>query len=210
MAKLVLILGGARSGKSRFAQKLARRIGGDEVLFVATSQARDFEMRRRIELHKQSRPASWGLLEVPLQLGQALAGTADAPPVALIDCFTLLVSNILLASGEVRAEDEVRREVGSLLAAVRRRAGTVIIVSGEVGQGVVPPTLLGRNFRDLLGWANQDVAAQADAVYLMVAGLAVEVRSLAVSVEQAAGPLMDQPSTPTSDQSTVERHTLRS
>jgi adenosyl cobinamide kinase/adenosyl cobinamide phosphate guanylyltransferase len=191
MARLVLILGGARSGKSRFAQELARRLGGDEVLFVATSEARDAEMQRRIERHQQSRPASWRLLEVPREVGRALDQTEDRSPVVLIDCLTLLVSNVLLACGESAAEEAVREETHALLAAVRRRCGTVILVSGETGQGVVPSTSVGRTFRDLLGWTNQDVAAQAEGVYLLVAGVAVEVKSLAASVEQAAAALAD-------------------
>jgi adenosylcobinamide kinase/adenosylcobinamide-phosphate guanylyltransferase len=191
MARLVLILGGARSGKSRFAQNLARRLGGEEVLFVATAQARDAEMRRRIERHQQSRPSSWRLLEAPTQVGRALDESADRSSVVLIDCLTLLVSNVLLACGEAAVEEAVREETQALLAAIRRRSGTVILVSGEAGQGVVPPTPLGRVFRDLLGWANQDVAAQAEGVYLLVAGVAVEVKSLGVSVEQAAAALQD-------------------
>lgn len=191
MARLVLILGGARSGKSRFAQDLAHRLGGDEVLFVATAEARDAEMRQRIERHQQSRPSSWRLLEAPTQVGRALDESKDRSKVVLIDCLTLLVSNVLLACGETAAEEAVQEETRALLAAIRRRSGTVILVSGEAGQGVVPPTPLGRVFRDLLGWANQDVAAQAAGVYLLVAGVAVEVKSRGISVEQAAAALQD-------------------
>lgn len=191
MARLILILGGARSGKSRFAQELAHRLGSNDVLFVATAEARDAEMRQRIERHQQSRPGAWRLLEAPLQVGRALGESADHSPVVLIDCLTLLVSNVLLTCDEEVAEDAVRAETNALLAAVRRRPGTVILVSGEVGQGVVPSTPLGRTFRDLLGWANQDMAAQAECVYLLLAGVAVELKSLGVSAAQAAASLED-------------------
>jgi len=189
MARLVLILGGARSGKSRFAQDLAARLNETGVLFVATAEAGDAEMRERIQIHRRSRPADWETLECPINVGATLAQSADRHTVVVVDCLTLLVSNILLAvadSNPQRAQGLVEAETASLLAACRKRQGTVIIVSGEVGQGVVPGNSLGRTFRDLLGWANQALAAESTATYLMVAGFPVEVRSLAASVEAAA------------------------
>jgi len=192
MAKLVLILGGARSGKSRFAQELAARLNESGVLFVATAEAGDAEMQARIAIHRQSRPAEWETLECPLELGAALGRSPERHDVAVIDCLTLLVSNILLKvadSEPERAQGLVEAETASLLAACRKRRGAVIIVSGEVGQGVVPDNPLGRAFRDLLGWANQALAAESSATYLMVAGFPVEVRSLATTVETAAAAL---------------------
>jgi adenosyl cobinamide kinase/adenosyl cobinamide phosphate guanylyltransferase len=189
MAKLVLILGGARSGKSRFAQDLAARLNETGVLFVATAEAGDAEMRERIAMHRGSRPADWETLECPLNVGVTLARSADRHTVVVIDCLTLLVSNILLGvadSNPQRAQGLVEAETASLLAACRKRQGTVIIVSGEVGQGVVPDNTLARAFRDLLGWANQALARESAATYLLVAGFPVEVRSLATSVEAAA------------------------
>jgi adenosylcobinamide kinase / adenosylcobinamide-phosphate guanylyltransferase len=192
MAKLVLILGGARSGKSRFAQELAARLNESGVLFVATAEAGDAEMRERIAMHRGSRPANWETLECPLDVGAALAQSADGRDVAVLDCLTLLVSNILLAvadSEPQRAQALVESETASLLAACRKRQGTVIIVSGEVGQGVVPDNSLARAFRDLLGWANQALARESAATYLLVAGCPVEVRSQATSVAAAAAAL---------------------
>jgi adenosylcobinamide kinase / adenosylcobinamide-phosphate guanylyltransferase len=182
-AKLVLILGGVRSGKSRFGERLARKLGGDDVGFVATGEAWDDEMRDRIARHQQSRPTAWPLLEAPRNVGPAIKAWDEEPKVLLVDCLTMLVSNVLLAHGESRAETEVRREVHGLRSAIRDRHGPVILVSGEVGQGVVPTSSLGRAFRDLLGWANQDLASEADQVFLMVAGLPIEAKSLATTVD---------------------------
>lgn len=190
MAKLVLILGGVRSGKSRFAQDLAQKISGDDVLFVATAEAGDAEMSRRIQIHRTSRPATWPTLEAAHDVGARIQQTVDNRQTILIDCLTLLVSNVLLSCGDLPdpniAEQRVDAEIKGLLAACDQRQGTVIIVSGEVGLGVVPESSLGRLYRDLLGWANQAVAARSDATYLMVAGLPMELKSLALSVEQAA------------------------
>ncbi len=190
MAKTILILGGARSGKSRFAQQLARQIGGDEVLFVATAEAKDAEMSRRIERHRGDRPHCWQTLEQTADVGAAIAEAPVRHSVVIVDCLTLLVSNVLLACPDPleadAAEERIRAEVTSLLTACRTRPGTVIIVSGEVGQGLVPDNPLGRMFRDLAGMANQAVAAAADATYLMVAGLPIEINALAATVGMAA------------------------
>lgn len=190
MARIVLILGGARSGKSRFAQQLAERIGGASVLFVATAKASDSEMARRIEAHRNSRPRTWDTLEQPMGLADALTAAPDRYEAVVIDCLTLLVSNVILScedrGDDQKTEKRMRQEAHALLAACREHQGAVIIVTNEVGEGLVPDNRLGRVFRDLLGWTNQAVAAEADAVYLMVAGLPIEVKSLARSLEQAA------------------------
>ena len=181
MADLVLILGGARSGKSRFAQTLAQRLGGDDVLFVATAEAGDDEMARRIAHHRQSRPTTWQTLEIPVNVGEQLATIPEARTV-VIDCLTLLVSNLLCHEGDdlpfEKAQTLVQREVHALSQAFGSRQGTVILVSGEVGLGVVPQAYLGRIFRDLLGWANQELAAQAQSVYWLMAGIPVELKAL--------------------------------
>lgn len=189
MAAIVLVLGGVRSGKSRFAQQLAERLGGTEVLFVATAEAGDEEMRQRIATHRRDRPAAWGVLEAARHVGQAIREAEAPQPVVLLDCLTLLVSNVLLAAGDeptlAAAQESLDAEIASLLEACRQRAGTVIIVSGEVGSGIVPENRLARLFRDLLGWANQRIAAEAKATYLLVADLPIELKSLAVSIDDA-------------------------
>ncbi len=173
---LILILGGVRGGKSAFAQELAVESGGS-VTFVATAEARDEEMRLRIEDHRQSRPATWRTIEAPLNPAAALA---EAPPadVVVLDCLTLLVSNLLLQDENPEAAQQaVDNEVEALLRVFEAGSGSLIIVSNEVGMGVVPPYELGRLYRDLLGWANQRLAQSASEVYWMLAGLPIEVKA---------------------------------
>lgn len=183
MGRLLLILGGARSGKSAYAQRLAQELGGDQVLFVATAEALDEDMAQRIARHQQERPSTWQTLEIPRQVGQALALHLHDTAVVLIDCLTLLVSNVLLHYGDslnaAAIETAVREEIAALLQATQASAATTIVVSNEVGLGLVPDNTLGRLYRDLLGRANQALAAQAAAVYFMVAGLPVDVKALA-------------------------------
>ena len=184
LPSVVLILGGARSGKSRFAQQLARRAGGP-VLYVATAELRDEEMRSRARAHRAERPPTWETVEEPLALGRAVrAGRAAT---VIVDCLTVWVSNVLervTGADEPLPEDalaDARRFAfaeleGALAAAAERR---LVFVSNEVGQGIVPLGALTRAYRDLLGEVNQYVAARAGQVYLMVAGLPVDVRRLA-------------------------------
>ena len=184
--KLILILGGARSGKSVYAEELTTHLGG-RVLYVATAAALDEEMRRRIEAHKTKRPHTWRTLEAPLGVGAAISATAEEDEVILLDCLTLLVSNALLEGGQEGPFDEaqtrVRTEVEGLLEAYQTLSGSMIIVSNEVGLGLVPSYPLGRAYRDLLGWANQWLARQADEVYFMVAGIHIELKALCDAVQ---------------------------
>ena len=174
MGQLTLILGGARSGKTSYAQEQARQIGGN-VLYVATAAAGDDEMRMRIEAHRASRPAEWQTLEATLQVGETLISNQVRAQVVIIDCITLLVSNVLLSFSEDAAFDEVEQkvqaEIDALLKAHSKIGGQWLIVSNEVGLGLVPPYPLGRVYRDLLGWANQTLARSADRVIFMVAGI---------------------------------------
>jgi adenosylcobinamide kinase/adenosylcobinamide-phosphate guanylyltransferase len=183
MGRMILVLGGARSGKSAYAQRLAQELGGDRVLFVATAEAGDVEMARRIAAHRQERPLAWRTLEAPRHIGQAIRGNLDDADVVLIDCLTLLVSNAILPLGmpppACTAETVMREEIEALIQVCRESPATCIVVSNEVGLGLVPETPLGRLYRDLLGLANQTLAAQAQSVYLLVAGLAVDIKALA-------------------------------
>ncbi len=180
--RLVLVLGGARSGKSEFARNLARAAGGDRVLFVATARggdaAADTEMAERIERHRRLRPAAWRTVEVQGgRLVEQLEAEWRGDVVLLLDCVSLLVSQFLPVDSPSPqgSPDEfyerVRRELEGLEALVRRRGATAILVSNETGWGVVPPYPSGRLFRDVLGWANQFLAACADEAWLLVAGL---------------------------------------
>jgi adenosylcobinamide kinase / adenosylcobinamide-phosphate guanylyltransferase len=183
MGRLLLVLGGARSGKSAYAQQVAQELGGSRVLFVATAQAWDEEMAQRIAQHQQERPAAWRTLEAPHNVGQAIALELDDAAVVLVDCLTLLVSNTILRLGEspnpVAAAAAVEAEITALLQTCQENTAIYIVVSNEVGLGLVPDNPLGRLYRDLLGRANQRLAVQAEAVYFMVAGLPVDVKALA-------------------------------
>ena len=175
--ELILILGGARSGKSAFAERLAR--GGRRVLFVATAEARDEDMERRIAAHRERRPAGWDTLEEQLDPVAALRPVLNRYDTFLLDCLTLWVSNLLL-DDPARAEDGSRipDSVRELLDLIDESPATWILVSNEVGQGIVPSSALGRAYRDALGRVNQLAASRADRVYLMTAGLALELKSL--------------------------------
>lgn len=175
MAKIVVFTGGARSGKSTRAEQYAARLA-KPVVYVATAEAGDREMQERIALHRERRSAAWHTLEAPLEVGAALR-EVGAGTVVLLDCLTLLVSNVLLAHAAA-PQPAVDREIDALLAAAQERTLTLIVVTNEVGMGLVPEYPLGRVYRDLLGRAAQRVAAAADEVYLMVAGIAVELRAL--------------------------------
>jgi adenosylcobinamide kinase / adenosylcobinamide-phosphate guanylyltransferase len=183
---LTLILGGARSGKSTYAEALAPKLGR-QVLYVATAEALDDEMRSRVALHQARRPSDWSTCEVPLGVGAALVtrmeGTRES--VILLDCLTLLVSNVILSACPGPAEpddqvawDAVEQELDELLEAHRLLGAHLIVVSNEVGLGVVPPYSLGRTYRDCLGRANQVLAGSADRAILMVAGLPVDLKKL--------------------------------
>jgi adenosylcobinamide kinase/adenosylcobinamide-phosphate guanylyltransferase len=179
MSKLTLILGGARSGKSSFAEDMARRLGGDDVLYVATAEALDSEMQDRIEKHRAQRPSAWRTLEAPLHPGPMLLEQHPTESVFLLDCLTMLVSNLLLAhehAGESAVEDAVQEAVRQIIAAASQTDAHLIIVSNEVGLGLVPANALGRIYRDVLGRANQTLARAADEVIFLVAGLPMIVK----------------------------------
>ncbi len=174
--ELILILGGARSGKSAFAERLAA--ARSRVLFVATAQALDGEMKRRIAAHKGKRPPSWATLEEPLELAAALMKRQRGYDTVVLDCLTLWVSNLMLRErSEAKAEREILAQARRLVELCAAGKATWIVVTNEVGLGVVPPTKLGRRYRDLLGKVNQIFAAHADRVYLMVSGLALDVKA---------------------------------
>ncbi len=176
---LTLILGGARSGKTSYAQEQAGQAGG-HVLYVATAEARDDEMRERIEMHRTGRPAEWRTLEAPLRVGERLMSNQVREQIVIIDCATMLVSNVILSCGENDPTEEVRQkvraEIEALLEAHSKIGGQWFIVSNEVGLGLVPPYALGRVYRDLLGWANQSLARSADRVIFMVAGIPTVIK----------------------------------
>lgn len=173
----MLILGGARSGKSTMAQRLAK--DGGRVLFVATAEALDEAMERRIAAHRRHRPEHWDTLEEPIHLRRAVRPLTDRYDTFILDCLTLWVSNLLLKDGEATgAERVILGTVGRLLDLIDAAGGRWILVSNEVGQGIVPASPLAREYRDVLGRVNQLVASRADMAYLMVAGVALDLKAL--------------------------------
>lgn len=169
MSSRILVLGGARSGKSRHAQQLAESYG-DKRLFIATAQGFDEEMRDRIRRHQADRDASWRTVDAPLQLADGIRQAAGERRPILVDCLTLWVSNLLLADADIEAAAD------ELLAVVAACPCPLILVANEVGFGIVPDNALARRFRDAAGRLNQQVAAVCDAVDLVVAGLPLRIK----------------------------------
>lgn len=184
--QLILITGGARSGKSALAERLAMQ--GKRVLFAATAEALDEDMAQRIAAHQASRPRHWDTLEEPRSLPEAIREHAsrtdsvcDAPmyDTVVVDCLTMWVSNLLLLhEGETDVEDRIIAAARELLKVYERSSASWIVVTNEVGLGVVPSSSLGRAYRDALGRVNSLVASRADKVYLMTAGLALDLKAL--------------------------------
>ena len=187
--RLILILGGARSGKSTFAERLAMT-SSKQVAFIATATAGDEDMRDRIVRHQASRPPTWTTIEEPLDLVAAVQKASEQADVILLDCMTLWLSNWMAQHSTFVEEDDVRQQhaynngvladTEALLSTIFTLAPskTVIIVSNEVGLGIVPMHPLSRAYRDLLGWVNQRIARDAERVYLMIAGLGVDIKRL--------------------------------
>ena len=181
MGQVLFVTGGARSGKSTFAEHLARD-SGSPVVYLATMEAGDEELRDRIQRHRARRPASWTTIEEPLALADALA-SAPAETCVLVDCLSLWVTNRLMQLGTeeptldaVEAlEAALDAEVDAILGAARDRSGDTIIVTNEVGAGLVPPYPLGRVYRDVLGRVNQHVSRKADRAWLLISGRPLEL-----------------------------------
>jgi len=170
--RLILIGGGARSGKSRLGLACAHALG-NRRLFIATAERSDDEMRERIARHRADRDgAGFDTLEEPRALAEAIDADRDHD-VVLVDCLTIWISNLLVAGAPA---DAVEERVGALLAVLARRRSHVVIVSNEVGMGLVPETPLGRAFRDAAGWLHQRMARRADEVYAALLGMIVRLR----------------------------------
>ena len=181
MGKLTLLLGGARSGKSSLAEKMAVESGG-EIGYIATARGLDKEMRIRIQRHRLGRPQSWHTLELPIDVASGWVESGLTPDVVLLDCITLLVTNVILDSSpdvdhpdEDQAASAVDREIDALIKLIESDKSDWIIVTNEVGLGLVPPYPLGRVYRDLLGRANQKLAAIADEIFFLVAGIPMPI-----------------------------------
>ena len=189
MGEVILITGGAKSGKSLFAERLAGAFGS-HVVYVATAEILDAEMETRVSRHRARRPAMWATVEAPLDLRGALAAVPPSAGVVLVDCLTIWTSNWLLAlrepdtAGWWDAIDTVQEGLFAHLGAISTQARAaqwhLVLVTNEVGNGVVPDTPLGRAFCDLLGAVNQRAGMLSDAMFLVVAGVGTELKRTAV------------------------------
>ncbi len=178
---ITLVLGGARSGKSNFAEKIANYRGGQDVIYLATAEPGDQEMAARIEKHIKARPAEWETIEETLKVSRVLADITSNR-VVLLDCITVLVSNLLLQGGvnqemdDDSREAEVMKEIKAIIKVANKKKLELIMVSNEVGMGLVPGNKLGRLYRDIAGRVNKYLAANADEVYITFAGFPVEIK----------------------------------
>lgn len=190
MGKIIFITGAVRSGKSRFAVELAKKIANiltdisapmplqtqvskSEVLFIATCIPEDEEMKRRVKLHQKERPSSWKTIEGKIDILKALQNTKINSKVVVIDCLTLFISGLLLKRF---TEEEIKKKTEEIVKFISGISSTTIIVSNEVGSGIVPENKLARQFRDLVGVANQIMARGADEAYFMVSGIPMKIK----------------------------------
>jgi len=177
--KLIFITGGARSGKSNFAEKMAAKIS-KEVAYIATGQPLDDEMKIRIKKHKDRRPINWKTYEEPIEVRELVSRLDLEKEVILIDCLTLLTSNLLLRKEDKvedsRWQEEILLEIKKLAEISYKVPAQVIIVSNEVGMGLVPDNPLGRAYRDILGRANSIIADKADEVFMIVSGIPLKIK----------------------------------
>jgi adenosylcobinamide kinase/adenosylcobinamide-phosphate guanylyltransferase len=185
--RFILVLGGARSGKSTFAQKLAQSQNLD-VTYVACALPIDKEMERRIAKHKESRPIGWTTIEAPYSADTAVISACKKGQFVLWDCVTVFLSNILLdccdkGLGDDEAEALILRRITDMLCKLEDCPGTLVAVSNEVGLGVVPGQPLGRSFRDIAGRVNQILAQRADKVFFIIAGIPVEIKERGYGIQ---------------------------
>ncbi len=182
MGKIVLVTGGARSGKSRFAERYAAHYG-TKVAYIATAEIYDKEMEFRVSLHRKRRPADWQTWEAPFDAHKALTEAGKKHDMVLLDCLTLYISNLLCSKTSIEDSNAnyqlLHEKICLLLEQAKKNSGTTIFVTNEVGAGIVPENHLSREYRDLVGIANQLAARAADEVYLVVCGLPVNVKKLA-------------------------------
>lgn len=187
--KLVLVTGGARSGKSEFAEKYVLHYGA-RCAYIATAEILDDEMAERVRLHKARRPQTrWINFEAPYNAHEVMKEAAQQADTVLFDCLTLYMSNLLYGKNAPEGTTEqkaqaVKAEIGKLLDAAYRSGKTVVFVTNEVGAGIVPENAIAREYRDIAGWVNQQVAEAADSVFYCVAGQAVDMKKLAFKFEE--------------------------
>lgn len=170
MAPIIFVLGGARSGKSRFAEERTRAFAAEENIYIATAECHDAEMESRIALHRSRRGTEWRTIEAPYQLAETLAAEARDDRAILVDCLTLWLTNHLLAEADLEAESD------NLVSVLTATGGPIVLVSNEVGLSIVPDNALARRFRDEAGRLNQKIAAIASEAWFIAAGLPLRLK----------------------------------
>ena len=185
MKRLILVTGGARSGKSTFAEELAGGFG-EEVLYIATAIPFDDEMRQRIKMHREQRTRTWETLESYKELDKQLQGNLNAKSAVLLDCITIMITNLMMENCEdydslsveqtLMIEENIKAQIESLIETVQNSDVPFILVTNEVGMGIVPENKFARLFRDIAGRVNQQLAKSADEVYLCVSGIPVKIK----------------------------------
>ncbi|OQY59991.1 MAG: bifunctional adenosylcobinamide kinase/adenosylcobinamide-phosphate guanylyltransferase [Desulfobacteraceae bacterium 4572_88] len=178
MKESIFVIGGCRSGKSRHALEIADQIASSKKTFIATCIPYDDEMRERVANHQQERDSAWRTVEAPTRLPDALTQSSSDADVILVDCLTLWLSNLLL---ELNDAEKVSEQVQSLKASLEKVQCPVILVSNEIGMGIVPENKLARQFRDVVGHANQQIAVCADRVIWMVAGIPIPIGEMKIA-----------------------------
>lgn len=173
MKQIMFVLGGCRSGKSTYALRYADSLAADAKIFIATCQPEDDEMRLRVKNHQKERGANWRVIEVPVDLPEAISQHGSGNTVVLADCLTMWISNLMMAE---LATEAIEAKIAELCKALQNTAATVVLVSNEVGTGIVPENGLARAYRDLVGTANRQVAAVAGTVVMTVAGIPVTIK----------------------------------
>lgn len=173
MKEIIFIIGGCRSGKSRHALQLAEAMPGNRKMFMATCIPYDEEMRDRVRKHQAERSHDWKTLEVPIRIAEAIEKHSHDADVILVDCLTLWMSNLMM---ENLSEMQINEYIQGLILALKKSSCSVILVSNEVGCGIVPDNALARQFRDMVGTANQKVAECAKRVIWTVAGIPTEIK----------------------------------
>jgi len=172
MSKLILITGGARSGKSSFALKMASSLK-KKVVYIATAAALDPEMKRRIKLHKKERNKEWLTIEEPVEISRAVKKISKDREIVVLDCLTLLISNLMLAGYK---DSVIYSEIRSIAKTLKKRFKVSIAITNEVGSGIVPDNEMARRFRDLQGRVNQIISEEANSIYLLVSGIPIKIK----------------------------------
>lgn len=173
MKEITLVIGGTRSGKSRFALKLANEYENTQKIFIATCVPKDEEMKKRVERHKKDRGEDWRTVETEILLPEAVSGKSDKGRIIVVDCLTLWISNLMLGQEE---QDGMEKGVQRLMKSLKESVCPVILVTNEVGTGIVPENPMARSYRDAVGMVNQLVAKTANRVVWMVAGIPVVIK----------------------------------